>query len=145
MADEANIWIIYMLSPLGAAFIAIFLWNLTQARFRIEREDHNRIKARIASLEAENNKLSIILTDNGIKKVDTEKGLNANGHYIRYPNGGQTCWGEIALCQNVQIDGMFHKALPASFSDNPTVSFLPEGLVQLISNERGILRIEVID
>lgn len=47
MSGEANIWIIYMLAPLGAAFLALFLWNLVCAPYRTERDANRKLKTEL--------------------------------------------------------------------------------------------------
>ncbi|WP_188483307.1 hypothetical protein [Marivita lacus] len=45
MSDEAHIWLVYMLAPLGLAFLAIFVWNLCAAPYRIQKERADALEA----------------------------------------------------------------------------------------------------
>lgn len=50
MSDEAYIWVIYMLAPLGLAFLVVFGVNLLGARYRIERDAHEVTKKKLADI-----------------------------------------------------------------------------------------------
>ena len=45
MMPEFEIWLIYGLAATGIVFSGIFLWNLVWARYRLEREAHEKTKA----------------------------------------------------------------------------------------------------
>jgi hypothetical protein len=47
MSDEANIWVLYMLAPLGVAFSIIFLWNLACAPYREQRDEVEKLKRQL--------------------------------------------------------------------------------------------------
>ena len=47
MSDEANIWALYMLAPLGIAFLAMFLWNLACSPYRIMRDERNALSLKL--------------------------------------------------------------------------------------------------
>jgi len=51
MIAEFYVWLIYGLAATGAVFLVLFVWNLINAPFLIEREDHNRTRNELKGLK----------------------------------------------------------------------------------------------
>jgi hypothetical protein len=68
------------------------------------------------------NKIEDYLETLALTTEFVEKGQTSNGHYIKFANGNQICWGLMSFSATTGANGALHsatlptKGLPASFS-----------------------------
>tara|TARA_R110002051_G_scaffold1194_4_gene6519 strand:+ start:1050 stop:1673 length:624 start_codon:yes stop_codon:yes gene_type:complete len=46
--DQFHIWLIYGLTATGLVFLTVFVWNLTQSPYRVERDKRRELQAQLA-------------------------------------------------------------------------------------------------
>ncbi|MEM7598141.1 MAG: hypothetical protein AAF382_10630 [Pseudomonadota bacterium] len=110
---EIPFWEAAILGALGALLL-LFLWNLAWAPFQMKRKAQRLEAQRKTERE----------------KPKKEKGGGPNGTYTRDPSGSQYCRGAISI-EPKEIKGTFTVTFPAAFSEPPSISVVPEGVLSI--------------